>query len=43
MHLEVRGAVAGPLKRKLGIPVEVEKDAARGGVVYRITTTGKGE
>jgi hypothetical protein len=43
MHLEVRGAVAGPLKRKLGIPVEAEKGAERGGAVYWITTPSKGE
>jgi hypothetical protein len=32
----VRGAVAGALKRKLGIAVEAEKHRERGGVVYRI-------
>ena len=39
----VRGAVAGALKRKLGLDVDATKDAERGGTVYRIATPSKGE
>jgi len=39
----VRGAVAGALKRKLGLDVGATKDAERGGTVYRIASPSKGE